>query len=119
MARIHPSMALRPAVEWQDQTNPWPSISFPRNRRRGVGPGESGTGCRSLCLEGVTVYHHLLFDSANHVERIQSVDAENDDDAKIHAARLLPSVGRIIAVEVWQGQRRVYRVQNPPSDNSA
>jgi hypothetical protein len=78
-----------------------------------------GTGDRLVCLEGVTVYHHLLFDSANHVERIQSVDAENDDDAKTYAAKLLPSVGRIIAVEVWQGQRRVYRVQNPPSDDSA
>jgi hypothetical protein len=78
-----------------------------------------GTSDRLVCLEGVALYHHLLFDSANHVERIQSVDAENDDDAKTCAARLLPSVGRIIAVEVWQGQRRVYRVQNPPADDSA
>jgi len=88
----------------------------PATRRQADG---RGTGYRSVCLEGVTVYHHLLFDSADHVERIQTVDAENDDDAKTYAAKLLPSVGRIIAVEVWQGQRRVYRVQNPPTDGSA
>jgi hypothetical protein len=62
----------------------------------------------------VTVYHHLLFDSADHVEAVRSVEAENDDAAKAYAAKLLPSVGRIHAVEVWQGQRRLYRVQNPP-----
>jgi hypothetical protein len=33
-------------------------------------------------------------------------EAENDDAAKAYAAKLLPSVGRIHAVEVWQGQRR-------------
>ena len=67
----------------------------------------------------MTVYHHLIFDSAGHVERIQSVEAESDADAKAYAAKLLPTVGRIAAVEVWQGRRRLYRVQNPPIDGSA
>jgi hypothetical protein len=67
----------------------------------------------------VTVYHHLIFDSADHVESVQSIEAESDDDAKAYAAKLLPSVGRIAAIEVWQGQRRIYRVQNPPIDESA
>jgi hypothetical protein len=62
----------------------------------------------------VTVYHHLLIDSADHVEAVQSVEAENDDAAKAFAAKLLPSIGRIHAVEVWQGQCCLYRVQNPP-----
>jgi hypothetical protein len=60
----------------------------------------------------VAIYHHLLFDAADHVESIQSVAAESDSDAKAYAAKLLPVAGRIQAVEVWQGPRRVYRVQN-------
>jgi len=64
----------------------------------------------------VTVYHHLLFDSADHVESVRSVEAGSDDDAKQYAATLLPSTGRVAAVEVWQGQRRIYRVQNPMLD---
>lgn len=58
------------------------------------------------------MYHHLLFDSANHVESIRTVAAESDSDAKAYAAKLLPVTGSIQAVEVWQGPRRVYRVQN-------
>jgi hypothetical protein len=72
--------------------------------------GYSERPARSVCLQCVTVYHRLLFDAAAHVEAVQSVEAENDDAAKAYAA----SVGRIHAVEVWQGQRRLYRVQNPP-----
>jgi hypothetical protein len=76
----------------------------------------SGVGTLGVvvCLQCVNAYHHLLFDSADHVESIQTVPAENDSDAKAYAVKLLPSVGRIRAVEVWQGQRRIYRVQNPP-----
>jgi len=62
----------------------------------------------------VAVYHHLIFDAGNHVESVQSVEAENDAEAKAYATKLLPSAGRIFAVEVWKGRRRVHRVQNPP-----
>jgi len=48
----------------------------------------------------VAVYHHLLFDSTDHVESVQSVEAQSDDDAKAYAAKLLPSTGRIAAVEI-------------------
>jgi len=60
----------------------------------------------------VAIYHHLLFDSANRVESIRTVAAESDSDAKAYAAKLLPVAGSIQAVEVWQGSRRVHRMQN-------
>jgi hypothetical protein len=84
-----------------------PNDGTPRMVNRLGTPGGAG------CLEGVTLYHHLLLDSADHVEAVQSVAAESDEDAKAYAAKLLPPAGRIAAVEVWQGHRRVYRVQNP------
>jgi hypothetical protein len=65
----------------------------------------------------VAIYHHLLFDSANHVESVQTVEAENDGAARAYAAKLLPVVGSVQAVEVWQGPRRVYRVQNLPGNS--
>jgi len=59
----------------------------------------------------MTLYHHLLFDSSDHVDSVQSCEAHNDDEAVAHATRLLPSIGYIRAVEVWRDHRRVRRVE--------
>jgi hypothetical protein len=63
------------------------------------------------------VYHHLLFDLSDHVDSIQTLEAANDNEAVAYGIRLLPSIGYIGAVEVWQGRRRVYRVQNLPAES--
>jgi len=44
MARIHPSMALRPAVNSQDRINLWPRILFQRRGTLSVAEGWSFRG---------------------------------------------------------------------------
>ena len=65
----------------------------------------------------MAIYHHLLFDLSDHADSVQTLEAETDDEAVAHGIRLLPSIGYIGAVEVWQGRRRVYRVQNLPAES--
>jgi hypothetical protein len=57
------------------------------------------------------LYHHLIFDPSDHVESVQSREAANDDEAIVQATRLLPSIGHILAVEVWRGSQRVQRLE--------
>jgi len=64
----------------------------------------------------MTTYHYLLFDFSDHVDSVETRDAGNDEEAVTWGVRLLPSIGYIGAVEVWQGRRRVYRVQNLPAE---
>jgi len=59
----------------------------------------------------MALYHHLIFDASDHVESVQSREAADDDEAVVHATRLLPSIGHILAVEVWRGSRRVQRLE--------
>jgi len=58
----------------------------------------------------MAIYHHLIFDPSDHVESVQSREASNDDEAVAYATRLLPSIGHILAVEVWRGSQRVQRL---------
>ena len=67
--------------------------------------------CEPLGFQCMTIYHHLLFDLSDHVESVQSCEAESDDAAVAHATRLLPSIGHIRAVEVWKDHRRIRRVE--------
>jgi hypothetical protein len=64
----------------------------------------------------MTMYHYLLFDYSDHVDSIQTREVGSEEDAVAYGVRLLPSIGYIGAVEVWQGRRRVYRVQNLPAE---
>jgi hypothetical protein len=67
--------------------------------------------CDPLGFQCMTVYHHLLFDLSDHVESVESREAQSDDEAVTHATHLLPSIGHIRAVEVWKGHQRVRRVE--------
>ena len=56
------------------------------------------------------IHHYLLCDAANHVDSIETVECDNDDTAHERAIKLFPRRG-VRVVEVWQGPRRVERVE--------